>query len=60
MSARDFGCCGGNEEAARHPPRPQHHCSDCDEHPWTALLNPKQQSLPLPDPTGATFGRRSP
>ena len=40
MSARDFGCCGGNEEAARHPPRPQHHCSDCDEHPWTGAPDP--------------------
>lgn len=25
-----------------------------------ALLNPRQQSLPLPDPNGSTFGRRSP
>lgn len=35
MSARDtFDCCGGNDES------PQHHCSDCDKHPWTGGPDP--------------------
>lgn len=35
-----FNCCGGNDE---HPP---HHCSDCDEHPWTGAPDPRCVSNP--------------
>lgn len=36
-----FGCCGGNDEARRTPARPQHHCSDCPEHPWAGEPDPR-------------------
>jgi len=28
VSRDPFACCGGNDE------KPQHHCSDCPDHPW--------------------------